>query len=701
MEATHIDSDAEKPQFTLLDVQFFDPTDTSTTGRKIAYHLYVPVYVRKIIQFRFSSHIASGTDYFPEPYDNTTLFENLGTPVTIQLNYAYHRTANEWIYAINNGESVMGNYYKSLNLKNETGTWKAGTKFALVDSSNNGKVYYLSSFTGGTTDLSIDFRNFSDEDNQFYEPLPLYRILNVVVEQVSSGAKLVQLKPGDDPATATVYYNGNYYKPLDVNYQFTDENNNTVSYTSEDVQYAVTGVSPGNETYYLSIFTPKADENEPIHHFSFTSPDKLADRTVEAIPKSKIRGSNQKLDLYTGNLYKNTFLSLDVISNSTDNPKMTETNNSLTVTMHARLELTDNAKAAHIAENLSSATNAKIFQTYLMTYSMTDENNVTKAGIQPGSSPDIGIISYQINGQDVDRNKRSVTSNLNHIEFANNTNMREYLIVDNGVALIDLIAKIEYDPEKLAIQFPPNTEGANNGVGTKVVAYSKIASSSETVANSSVLSKQEDGTLYFSDISSSASLTYTLDFEKSGVDPAGLYNDLGINAFEMTVDTAIINTEAQYDISMLNSGEEYVELKLRLSKRAAYGTWLPLGSYLKSVEIYGADGTTDLLSATNSDTIRVTKNTNEYIIRAKKDLLMTEGDKMFVFPIKLEVYTGNARFNSNRDANNQLIGLEYSNYMVRLTAEMFGSISGNDSLAPSHAEDYLIYTNARMDATMK
>lgn len=106
------------------------------------------------------------------------------------------------------------------------------------------------------------------------------------------------------------------------------------------------------------------------------------------------------------------------------------------------------------------------------------------------------------------------------------------------------------------------------------------------------------------------------------------------------------------------------------------------------------------MAASNSDDIKVTKNQNDYIIRVNKDLLKTEGDKVYIFPIKLEVYTGNEKFNSNRDTNNNLIGLMYSNYMVKLTAEMYGSMNGNDSLPPSHAEDHLIYTNARLDPSM-
>ena len=672
----------------------------------------------------FFNLILSGSDttfYLPDSYRGLGSLMFGGSRTDNLDNYKENVV---FLYSFDGGEKniSMNMNLQFYSVENYTtfsgsqGNWKSGTKFTLVDSSNNGKVYYMGNFVGGNTDQVIDFSAFKDEQNNPYVPLPLYDILNVVVEQVESGASLVQVKDGDDISTATVFYDGHYYKPNPGSSYSYDNNGTPVTYSAEDTKYAVTSVSASPETYYLSIFTPKAtvavandpetpeDETvagEPVHHFSFTSPDKLTNRTNEDIPQSKIKGSSTKTDLYTGDLYEINFTSLNVISNTTNDQKMTASNNRLTVTMNTTLQLTQNAKNAHIYENLASAANASIYQTFLMTYSMkADENSSPKAGIQPGSSPDEGYISYTINGDPVTGTGKKINKNLNYIEFANGVNLKQYLTDVNGSAEIEMSARIEYDPGNLPIQFPPNTEGANNGVGTNVIAYSKIASSVENIANSSTLKKQINNTLYFSDIDSSASLKYSLDFEKSGNDPAGLYNDLGINAFEMFSDTSVINTEARYDTSMINTSEDFIELTIRLSNRSAYASWLPLNKYFKSLNVYGSDGTTDLLTKNDPDNIKVTQNQNDYIIRVNKDLLQTEGDKVYIFPIKLEVYTGNGKFNSSRDTNNDLIGLMYSNYMVKLTAEMYGSLNGNDSLPPSHAEDHLIYTNARLDPSM-
>lgn len=63
MEAKDVDTQ-DVPQFTLMDIKFKDPSDAT----KIVYHLYVPVYVKKVLRFDFNAHIKSGTDYYWSAY---------------------------------------------------------------------------------------------------------------------------------------------------------------------------------------------------------------------------------------------------------------------------------------------------------------------------------------------------------------------------------------------------------------------------------------------------------------------------------------------------------------------------------------------------------------------------------------------------------------------------------------------------------
>ncbi|MBO4583777.1 MAG: hypothetical protein J5756_01785, partial [Clostridia bacterium] len=74
--------DSGKTQFSLLDVQFYDPATGGTGSEKVAYHLYVPVFVKKILSYNFDIALLSGTTYLSSLYGDygKALIENVGTP---------------------------------------------------------------------------------------------------------------------------------------------------------------------------------------------------------------------------------------------------------------------------------------------------------------------------------------------------------------------------------------------------------------------------------------------------------------------------------------------------------------------------------------------------------------------------------------------------------------------------------------------
>ena len=104
---TNMDYDSNYKQFTLIDIQYLDPADTSKT----AYHLYIPVYVEKMLNFDFRAAALSGTTYNVSAYtDGNPVLENYGTPITAHVTYSYKRTAEEWQNVINGGEDLLTAY---------------------------------------------------------------------------------------------------------------------------------------------------------------------------------------------------------------------------------------------------------------------------------------------------------------------------------------------------------------------------------------------------------------------------------------------------------------------------------------------------------------------------------------------------------------------------------------------------------------
>ena len=59
MSNTHADSNQSDYQFSLMDVQFYNP---NTSLKEVAYHLYIPVLTKKMLMFEFYSASQSGTD---------------------------------------------------------------------------------------------------------------------------------------------------------------------------------------------------------------------------------------------------------------------------------------------------------------------------------------------------------------------------------------------------------------------------------------------------------------------------------------------------------------------------------------------------------------------------------------------------------------------------------------------------------------
>lgn len=108
---TNLDYDSNYEQFTLIDIQYYDPY----TAGKIAYHLYIPVYVEKMPDFDFRAAALSGTTYNVSFYtDGHPVLENYGNPVTAYITYSYKRTADEWQNVINSGENLLSNSQGSI-----------------------------------------------------------------------------------------------------------------------------------------------------------------------------------------------------------------------------------------------------------------------------------------------------------------------------------------------------------------------------------------------------------------------------------------------------------------------------------------------------------------------------------------------------------------------------------------------------------
>ena len=722
MEASDVDT-GDIPQFSLMDVMFKDPSGSGN----VAYHLYVPVYVRKVLRYDFNAEIRSGTDYNRDEYTKLTagltqntrsqgLFENIGNPVTISFEYRYTRSADEWVAALNAGDSLLTNYYKSLTIKNHNGNnWPDVTRLVLVDANNKDKFYYLDTppAMNNAQTTYISLYDFTDSNGNRFAPAPMQNLMTVTLEQSEDGT----LTPtaGNTATGATVYDGTTYYRPI---------TGNDTSLSDSD-KYSVTSVTDIKpERYYLSIFTKLDTSDENIYRYEISSPESFNSNgtgvtytdenwSVDNWRANKIDKSTI-LNLFIGNLYDND-LTLSVTPQKSGSQIMAGDNRYLDITMTANVNLTEKAVLAGIPGNMSSFQNkAEIYQTFLMMYDKLEADGSSEVGISLEADGAVGDISHKFMGGDIppasfDMASATAVDNEQHIfseqyvELRNGQNLiRElYKQANNYAVTIQVDFEMVYAPNALGYQFPKREDGSLISSGSSVIGYSKIASTVEGAANSAAFDKDTDPTRYYISDESSATLEYNVVTSK---DIAGQYHYLGINSVETGDDECSIDTYAVYDTRALKSTGDYIELTMTLSNKSSYvqatvgnpavsGTALPIEDYLTDLKIYGTGDSVIFeqgADPTNTANVVTTEDSTIYKVRVNRSLLKTQTEGVYYIPIDYKVKTGNALFNND--------GLMYSNYKVSLTAAMYPAIDSvaNNYSKASYAYDHIIYTNARV-----
>ena len=704
-------------QFSLIDVQFFDPSDTE----KVAYHLYVPVYVKKLLEFKFDSALLSNTEYYPSAYEGlsgNTVFENLGTPVTMRFEYDYKRDATEWGNAINNGEDVYHNINKVIDVTKhhtQTNVWPSGTKMVLVDANNKDKYYYLNTAPTGS---QIDLHSFQNSGVSF-TPVPLQDLMTMTIAQSNSGTLTTTTEEN-----ATVKYGNNYYRPM-TDEEKAETDTTSPNYVAPSNRYTASVSKVNPESYYLTIFTPKNEADTTIYHYELSTVSKLpkVDENDKGWRPNQVdKDYNATVGLYTGNLYSIS-IAMNVASKE-GRLDIDSNNNYLDVTMTSTITLNGSTEVKRgVASNmLSNADSSSIHQVFLATYDMKPATGSSIVGVQLKAKPNVSVSSYQMyggssaqgTGKDI-RDGYEITEN--YIELKNNEDLIDDISLEtNGFAVTMATAfRLSYPlADDLSIQFPlnENPETSTGNIGTRVIGYSNISSSAESAPYSSTSKKDDSQTRrYYVTAQTKATLEYNV-VESSG-NIAGPFSDLGINAQEMDVDDqgnekiktkSLIHTQAKYDTSKLKERGDYIEMTLKISKKSDYDTALKLSDYVENIKITGLNGTPLFNQATDPDgtvkydsenkvVIKVTREDNAYKIRVRKDQIQTIGnasDGVYYVPIEFEAFTGDAKFNSQSRS--------YSNYRMTLEMKMYQTDDAveNQYLIPTKATDYVVYTNAKV-----
>ena len=709
------DSDT-RGQFTLIDVQYTDPTVSSNA--KVVYHVYVPVMTRKIYQYDFYTTAFSGTQYYPSKYtdekgDNgfngsnpKVLVENYDTPVTAYLRWAY--PADTFIKDIMGGSSGLDwNYNKVLNLNvNIGGTEKTipkGTQFVLIDKNNKNKEYYYT-VTGSEKYngeiLQLPFSDFTDSSGKAFSEANF-------ADMVSSQLKF----------TKTVKADGLFVEDKKGNMTVTIDGKKTTIRTANDSDTDRFDLSADTknltEDYYLTMTTAKA-ENVLFHQFQLISPSSLYPNV-----SGKINGAvqnNHSIQLNFADLFSNT-IKVETLDGST-NVVMDDEKNDVNIKVISTISFKENAPIS-IMKTVLDNNNIPIYHSnhIFMNKRSTNHGAAEKVigdidGIEMIKSANT-IAAYDSTGTELASPSKleydtvcgKASANFFEISEQNNEkaiDLRPWLTAGEPevapVVEIKTTFKIIYKHSGIVTQFPERQKSEETtDIGTYVSARSSLAyDAADTTYSSSVSDTVEDSKkrLYYRNAMNDASLKFnayhpissgTPD-EDRGDGQTKANDQLGINTFDEETETnSLIHTNGIYDASQLSALDKKnlnihwtIELQC---KNDSYSDDLKLSDYLNSVTI--KDINEQQLAVFDSSEMNGTKL--DYS-NSRDKFEETDNAGLFDVYIDFDVKTG-----ADLEAVENAF---YSNYKIVLTASLY---EGSAMIDGSAADDYIIYTNAHID----
>ena len=668
--------DSGKTQFSLIDLRFFDPAN----GTKVAYHVYVPVFVKKVLSYSFDIAAQSGTNYLESRYTDKfgqALIENVGTPVTLFFRYTYSRTVAEWTSYINMGEDVHRNYQKTLlfykaNTNDILKNFPSDTVLVLVDKNRGGKPYYATvgtAISGTTLNLSAFRETMSSTGvlgGDAFSPVNLEQMLTLAVSQQGGGAdKLVKCAEGD----ATVVVSGQGYR-LATDAELAD---GTVE------KYTVTASGQEiSERYYLSVFTKSNAVNDLLfHYYLITTPAAFDD--TEHPSKILDTGAHTMIHLVMGKIFYHSGLTVDSDS-LLGSEVMTTENNQLTVTLRSVLGLSDDLGNDIRANVLSLISDTEVYQSFLVYLNRKEGLEILRAIVGEPTAQGTYAVDYVLDGvagvTPASYAAANVRLTQNHVELVTDVSNKFTL---NDRFEINATLTLTYGNTAIPAQFPGRGIGSPDS-GVTVSASSNIAFSAQgtTYSKNTIAADETPAISYYSEADP---LVAVLDLNPLS-DRVGDFTALGINALNVNnATTADFDLLAVIDATAVADqieGYQNVVISVKLLQKGSDGTY---GGDLLDVSEY--------FTVTFEGESAPVDNNTEYTksIAASDPNLIDNGVEITIPVMHFAVKTGSAF---------EAAGLTYANYRLVVETVMYNS---EGEIPATRVSNYVVYTNAKVVPT--
>lgn len=677
--------DNQCSQFTLLDVTYTDPTDTTNQH---VFHLYIPVLVKKVLYISFKTRFLAGTDYCAADYPMTDTSSNhyatadFNEPLTALIEYSYEKET-DWQSMLDNGENLLWYYDKVLELASgSSGNTQTqtllpeGTRLTLVDRQT--KQYYIYT-TDGSEDLhSFNLANMTvpgssgqGQTPQKFAPVYICDLLGLKADLVSeSNDGTTYYVKETDPSKATVRIGADYYRKAEEKDKDAEKYRVTIPETD-----TILNPQEWKEEYYLTIQIQKTDGVSIVNNRLYAATMSRKEGTLPAVIKSDKDVDSSAYVVYNGVQQTFSISTSRIHNGSLMGDTAMENGDGIKIELTGKLWLTKEGRA-----QFKSLGPSEVYHEFDISLKKYLEN---AAGINGVIGTENIQYIYQFSKSDgteiySEKGKNSNAAGLEtmSLRYGDRTLKSAVETADSEENAITVTAEITLTYDDVD-GFPVRGTADTDNSGASVVGVSRIANTSMQLPITENKKTEEDKNRYYITNPSKAILRY------SSVDGSGIGDttqQLGVNPSDAAKNRSdMIYTRADYDYSNVDaetlSKAAAIRYKMELFQKNENGTYdetkpLKIGSYLQNI-----------------------------VKDAKSDDISGNGDKAYQW--KNDFVSDDTKHQFAQFTFTPLTGEKfekeqytYANYRVRLTAVLLDK--NGSELDGTKATDYIIYTNARI-----
>ena len=636
-------------QFTLLTVSFKDPTDANNS-----YKLYIPIVVQKLLNYHFYASANSGTLYSRGTYETmeSPVVTTHGDQVTVLLSYVYDNgktgspAIEEWQNSIDNGDNLLWNFDKTIVVAMDGNeVLPADTKLTLVDRNNRDKVYYATYDGSGSIPLS----SFKDAAGNQYVKNALCDAMGLKAEAADDG--LFVQETDMEKATVRILENGNY-----VYYRLAAEGDTAQKYS----------ITVGNDTlpeeYYLTIQTPANSTNlsnvtiQCESSLKNETGDKttLPNRFIEADSQHPYTRHNAENRILFGNFFEQ-----HVTVTTATAEEISDANNTIDATLTVSIDYKSDEWKTLFTPYAGAV---KLYQRFELQAS--DWTGGTSAST---SFTDRTATIRYLNGTTPVGSAKATelgAEGIMVLDFPSNQSGGVTVSTSTGLNAATLVAEVSlaYTSAQIQAQFDTRS---NNTDGLQLWANSYLAYSQAALERSNNPTRGDDANHFYRTKSTPATLVYNAN----GTDMDARVNQLGVNG--RVQDAAVIDSVATYNVSVLDAAKNAntIRYAITLYRKDDNGNFVPVDA-------------NNLLTVGNITATLTDRSGTEQTVKFGEGFAGGIDPSIPIrISLPLTVATGNGFTGT------------YANYQVELRVWLQ---NGDTQITGSSANDYIIYTNAKI-----